>query len=561
MGCGGSTPETTIEPVDPKPADDVDEELPAYMKEIKALKAMLDDGLLTQDEYDVQKKAILEEERAQTTPSVPQEMSQPAPPMMPPMMPRMMLPNEAPKVNATATVPGGQPMIVNIGGQPMSVMVPEGVSPGEMFTFVVPPTMPPMMPPMMAPVAPGNIEIDMPGSPKQAGSGPIKVDTTGDGVKDSVLVDTTGDGMGDTLILAPEEKARRQAALEKALRDAMPGWLGWWTDRDTATLDTAIAQAEAAFPPEGSSLEAALLEAKAVLRGKEEAKAKEAEEEAQRCKLKLFRGIENMESWPEEAKKKLAKRLARHSMSDRTLCQWTVDYHSDHNKPGAQFPGLSQSNQQRLMALLEESNFANAVKVKVDELSLSSAPAPAVWREAEEAEEWKSDPSCLRKFVFTSNGKQYGMTLGELGKSLHDPYRCNRGGVEGEYGRANQLVVCSPENAITLYHSRVHPDHANKLLIRLAHADKLLIDGQCHRCINVNWWKLVAGTGCNVYDAFPAGSATGQRWIINADGSISCFREDKRHLVLGLSDHHTGWDVVKLVHAGAHNAIRLEGGD
>ena len=39
MGCGGSTPETTIEPVEPEPTDDP--ELPAYMKEIKALEARL----------------------------------------------------------------------------------------------------------------------------------------------------------------------------------------------------------------------------------------------------------------------------------------------------------------------------------------------------------------------------------------------------------------------------------------------------------------------------------------------------------------------------------------
>ena len=41
---------------------------------------------------------------------------------------------------------------------------------------------------------------------------------------------------------------------------------GTWTDLDVATLQTAIAQAEAAFPPEGSSLQATLNEAKEVLR-------------------------------------------------------------------------------------------------------------------------------------------------------------------------------------------------------------------------------------------------------------------------------------------------------
>ena len=75
----------------------------------------------------------------------------------------------------------------------------------------------------------------------------------------------------------------RMAALEKALRDAMPGWLGWWNDQSTETLQTAIAQAEAAFPPEGSSLQAALLKAKAALRSQEEEKARrDAEARARR---------------------------------------------------------------------------------------------------------------------------------------------------------------------------------------------------------------------------------------------------------------------------------------
>ena len=75
----------------------------------------------------------------------------------------------------------------------------------------------------------------------------------------------------------------RMAALEKALRDAMPGWFSTWTERSTASLQTAIAQAEAAAPPAGSSLHSALLEAKEALRGQLEAKAKkEAEERAKR---------------------------------------------------------------------------------------------------------------------------------------------------------------------------------------------------------------------------------------------------------------------------------------
>ena len=56
------------------------------------------------------------------------------------------------------------------------------------------------------------------------------------------------------------------ASLEQALRDAMRHMDGKWTDSNMAKLQTAIAQAEAAFPPEGSSLQATLNEAKEVLR-------------------------------------------------------------------------------------------------------------------------------------------------------------------------------------------------------------------------------------------------------------------------------------------------------
>ena len=75
----------------------------------------------------------------------------------------------------------------------------------------------------------------------------------------------------------------RHAALEKALRDAMPGWFGFggWSDEKAVVLQAAIAQAEAAAPPAGSSLLSALTEAKTALRSQDEAKArKEAEERA-----------------------------------------------------------------------------------------------------------------------------------------------------------------------------------------------------------------------------------------------------------------------------------------
>ena len=83
---------------------------------------------------------------------------------------------------------------------------------------------------------------------------------------------------------AQERAARHEAALEKALRDAMPGWFAVWTDQKHAALETAIAHAEAATPPEGSTLFAALNEAKeAARRGRGELDAKrEAEEKARR---------------------------------------------------------------------------------------------------------------------------------------------------------------------------------------------------------------------------------------------------------------------------------------
>ena len=62
---------------------------------------------------------------------------------------------------------------------------------------------------------------------------------------------------------------KRLAELEKAVRDAMPSWLGGWSDEKTAVLRTVIAQAEAAAPPTGSSLHSTLLQAKEALLAKE----------------------------------------------------------------------------------------------------------------------------------------------------------------------------------------------------------------------------------------------------------------------------------------------------
>ena len=99
------------------------------------------------------------------------------------------------------------------------------------------------------------------------------------------------------------------AALEKALRDATPGFFGSWTNHDsTAALKVAIAQAGAAAPPEGSSLLAALLAAIESLRSQREAKAKkEAEERARK---------EAVERAAEEKARKEAAKKARSAVQN-----------------------------------------------------------------------------------------------------------------------------------------------------------------------------------------------------------------------------------------------------
>jgi hypothetical protein len=129
---------------------------------------------------------------------------------------------------------------------------------------------------------------------------------------------------------------------------------------------------------------------------------------------------------------------------------------------------------------------------------------------------------------------------------VHDPYRCNGGGVEGEYGQANSLQVCDPQEAMTLVFSRTAP-----------HPGKLLDQADRGRCINVYWWKLSEGTTCGMYDAYPTGPASGMRYTINMDGTISV--ADKRSLVLGLkSAGHGEEEVLQLVPHGDDRAISLD---
>ena len=85
----------------------------------------------------------------------------------------------------------------------------------------------------------------------------------------------------------------------------------------------------------------------------------------------------------------------------------------------------------------------------------------------------------------------------------------------------------------------------------------LLINDQRHRCINVNWWDLKAGTSCLVYDAYPTPPAEGQQFVVNNDRSVA--PRHAAHLVLGMAAQ-TGWDVIQLVQKGAPNTIYLRWG-
>ena len=152
------------------------------------------------------------------------------------------------------------------------------------------------------------------------------------------------------------------------------------------------------------------------------------------------------------------------------------------------------------------------------------------------------------KFVVRCKDQRVGLRVGHKRPRVHDPYRCrvNGGGVQGEYGQANTIQICSPADAMSLTFSRTHP-----------HVDKLLDEANPTRCINVYWWKLQEGTRLGMYDAYPSGPATGMRYSINADGTISVL--SKRHLVLGLRKLRNGsTEVLHLVEHDSPLAIQLE---
>ena len=176
-------------------------------------------------------------------------------------------------------------------------------------------------------------------------------------------------------------------------------------------------------------------------------------------------------------------------------------------------------------------------------------------QQADDAETLSSQGDHLVPFVFrvgAARGQELGLCVGRLHTPVHDPYRCNGGGVEGEYGRGNGLRVCEPRRAMTLVYSKTSP-----------HQLKLLDKDNRSRCLNVDWWKFEENVGIHLYDAYPAGPATGQKWVLNENGSISPQR--KPELVLGLTScEHGTWlpgigseGCLKLVPRDSSQAIFL----
>eukprot|EP00929_Paragymnodinium_shiwhaense_P080559 TRINITY_DN42021_c0_g1_i1.p1 TRINITY_DN42021_c0_g1~~TRINITY_DN42021_c0_g1_i1.p1 ORF type:complete len:367 (-),score=63.84 TRINITY_DN42021_c0_g1_i1:129-1229(-) len=155
-------------------------------------------------------------------------------------------------------------------------------------------------------------------------------------------------------------------------------------------------------------------------------------------------------------------------------------------------------------------------------------------------------PGSSFKFIVEAHGKTFGLRVGKQHERVHDPYRCKGGGVEGEYGFANSLQICSPEEAMTLVYSNQSP-----------HKSKLLDENERHRCINVYWWKFQRGQGVGMYDAYPKGPAKGMKWWINpGTGTIDAL--DHPSWSLGVEKTDIGAEeVVKLFARGSPECIKL----
>ena len=102
----------------------------------------------------------------------------------------------------------------------------------------------------------------------------------------------------------------------------MPGWFSTWTDRKHAALETAIAHAEAAAPCEGSTLLAALNEAKeAARRGRGEVDAKREAEEKVRREAEEKARREAVERSAREAAEARAAAKARREAEEKAAAE------------------------------------------------------------------------------------------------------------------------------------------------------------------------------------------------------------------------------------------------